>query len=181
MHLKNRVSLLGTQNAYDKIRSLLSISSILLSRLNNRLRKQKWETTVRSCTKRRLSRAYCVSLNATNLSFSLQLTYSKAQARAIYGPKYPYGSTFDVIYSCNDQNDYCVSWLIVYPQPDVAVVKTEKAVSNDWIPVLKSERMVKNPSVPDLFSTTYLLRDSYRNLIEKLRVQMVETMATMGK
>ena len=109
----------------------------------------------------------------------MQLTYSKAQARAIYGPKYPYGSTFDVIYSCNARKDCCVSWLIVYPQPDAAVVKIEKAVSNDWVPVLKSERMVVEK--PDLFSTMYLLRDSYYNLIEKLRVQMVDTMATMGK
>ncbi|KAI4917438.1 hypothetical protein J4E85_009957 [Alternaria conjuncta] len=105
-------------------------------------------------------------------------------SRAIYGPKYPYGSTFDVIYSSESMGDGdgVVSWLIVYPQPDAAVWKTGKAVSNDWIPVLKSERIVKqrNPhAFPQM--SPLLLQRSYYNLIEKLRVQMVETMATMEK
>ncbi|KAI4614831.1 hypothetical protein J4E80_006335 [Alternaria sp. BMP 0032] len=107
-----------------------------------------------------------------------------SQARAIYGPKYPHGSTFDVIYSSESMHDGdgVVSWLIVYPQPDAAVWKTGKAVSNDWIPVLKSERIVKQQN-PHAFlpMATLLVERSYRNLIEKLRVRMVETMATMGK
>ena len=127
-------------------------------------------------------RAYCVSLNASNVSYFLQLTYSKAQARAIYGPKYPHGSTFDVIYSSESMSDGVVSWIIVYPQPDAAVWKTGKAVSNDWIPVLKSERIVEqhNPHVflPVPFP---LLQRSYLDLLWKLRIMMVATMASMGK
>ncbi|KAI4646130.1 uncharacterized protein J4E79_010639 [Alternaria viburni] len=145
------------------------------------LRKEMREVMVKSFTKRRLLRASYVRPNEIDDSLFIQLIYLKAQARAIYGPKYPHGSIFDVIYSSDTTGDGVVSWVIVYPQPNAADWKTGKAVSNDWIPVLKSERIVTGPHSHPVFPTRYLLEKSYNNLIEKLRVQMVETMATMEK
>jgi len=105
----------------------------------------------------------------------MQLTCSKAQARAIYGPKYPYGSTFDVIYSGDiSAGKDLVAWLIVYPMPDNAAFKTGKAVSNEWTPVLKSRCIGKK-------GTASTLQRGYQDLLAKLRIMMAETMASMGK
>jgi len=130
-----------------------------------------------------VARIICTSkqIRSRPVYLVLELIYLKAQARAIYGPKYPHGSTFDIIYSSDTRGDGVVSWVIVYPQPDAAAWKNGKAVSDDWIPVLKSERIVTGPHSHPVFPTRYLLEKSYNNLIEKLRVQMIETMATMGK
>ncbi|KAI4695589.1 hypothetical protein J4E81_005915 [Alternaria sp. BMP 2799] len=98
-----------------------------------------------------------------------------AQARAIYGPKYPHGSTFDVIYSSKiSTGKNLVVWLIVYPMPDIAAFKTGKAVSNEWAPVLKSRRI-------DEKGTGSTLQRGYQDLLGELRNMMVETMASMGK
>ncbi|KAI4673456.1 uncharacterized protein J4E84_011039 [Alternaria hordeiaustralica] len=98
-----------------------------------------------------------------------------SQARAIYGPKYPHGSTFDVIYSSKiSTGKNLVVWLIVYPMPDIAAFRPGKAVSNEWTPVLKSRRI-------DEKGTGSTLQRGYQDLLGELRNMMVETMASMGK
>ncbi|KAI4638045.1 hypothetical protein J4E93_010513 [Alternaria ventricosa] len=109
------------------------------------------------------------------MSLSMQLTYSKAQARAIYGPRYPHGSTVNVIYSSEKYADRdLVAWLIVYPMPDNAAFKTGKTVSNEWTPILKSRRIGEK-------GTCSTLQRGYQDLLGKLRNMMVETMASMEK
>ncbi|KAI4616438.1 uncharacterized protein J4E87_008704 [Alternaria ethzedia] len=121
-----------------------------------------------------VARILCPSKQTSRCS-TTQLTYLKAQARAIYGPKYPHGSTFDVIYSGDilAGNDL-VAWLIVYPMPDNAAFKTGKVVSNEWTPVLKSRRISKK-------GTGSTLQREYQELLGKLRIMMVETMVSMEK
>ena len=121
-----------------------------------------------------VARILCSSKHTLRGS-TTQLTYLKAQARAIYGPKYPYGPTFDVIYSSEiSASKDLVAWLIVYPMPDNATFKSGKAVSNEWTPVLKSRRISKK-------GTGSTLQRGYQDLLGKLRIMMVETMASMGQ
>lgn len=90
-------------------------------------------------------RASSVRSNISDIALCMQLTDPTAQARVVYGPKYPDGSTFDVVTSSPKYllrhrflglTTGHVSWVVVYPKTKPYSAGT--VVSAEWEPVLQS-------------------------------------------